>query len=444
MIKCLKMNIQEKFELANWGIDFAKKNGANDAFVAVYDQKRSDITVRNQKIEKIQESIRNGFGIKLYVDNKFSETSASILKKDTLEKFIKESIANTKYLAEDKFRVLPDPDMYYKGGGVDLKNYDSSYNTIDTESKLNLTKQIENETIGMDDRIIAVTVSYYDNLNCRVIVSSNGLQAYQEVSSFTASASASIKDKNSRPRDFDSARSCFFDKLDVAGIGQNAVKRALRKLGQEKINSGKYTMLLENRIATNLLSSFLRATYGNNLQQKNSFLESMKNKKVASDKLTITDNPFIISGLGSQLFDNDGIKAEVMSVIDKGFLENYYIENYYGRKLGMKPTKMYPSNLEFAYGNKNLDELIKSINKGIMVTDFNGGNTNTATGDFSYGIDGFLIEKGKIVKPVTEMIISGNHKILWNKLVEVGNDISENASWKTASMLFEDIDFSGL
>ena len=96
------------------------------------------------------------------------------------------------------------------------------------------------------------------------------------------------------------------------------------------------------------------------------------------------------------------------------------------------------------HGDKDENGLIASLNKGILVTGFNGGNNNSTTGDFSYGIEGFLIENGKLTQPISEMNITGNLVTLWNNLLEVGNDPRQSSSWKIPSLLFDGVDFSGL
>jgi len=124
-------------------------------------------------------------------------------------------------------------------------------------------------------------------------------------------------------------------------------------------------------------------------------------------------------------------------------LKNYYINTYYGKKLGMEPTSGNTTNLILKTGNKDLEGLVASVEKGIMVTGFNGGNCNGSTGDFSYGIEGFLIENGAVIQPVSEMNITGNMKELWSRVGETGNDVYKNSSWLTPSILFERVDFSG-
>lgn len=124
-------------------------------------------------------------------------------------------------------------------------------------------------------------------------------------------------------------------------------------------------------------------------------------------------------------------------------LRQYYIDDYYGKKLGMEPTAGSPSNVVFELGTKSLEEMVKDIKRGILVNDFIGGNSNPTTGDFSYGILGLLIENGAVTRPVNEMNISGNAMDLWAGLVAVGNDPDPYDSVRSPSMLFEGVHFSG-
>ena len=182
---------------------------------------------------------------------------------------------------------------------------------------------------------------------------------------------------------------------------------------------------------------------GRAIQQKRSYLDGMLGKKVASGQLTVVDNPFLEKGMASRYFDSEGLAAEERVMIDKGVLKNYYIDYYYGQKLGMEPTSGSSSNLLFALGTRSLEELINDVDKGIFITGFIGGNSNSTTGDFSFGIVGILIENGKLTQPVNEMNISGNAKDFWLQLTETGNDPYPYSSYQAPSMLFSDIYFSG-
>jgi PmbA protein len=438
------MTTNEKYELARWAIRHALENGAQQASVSIYNNNNSRVEVREEKIDRLEEANRNSMRINLYVDQKYSSHSTNRLNnKEELGRFIEEAIAGTRYLSEDPYRSLPDPDLYYKGGGPDLKTADAGFDDIDPQQKIDHAFSIEKEVLGKDERIISVTASYRDGMSDRVMVTSNGFEGDSESTYYALVASVSVKSEDARPRSYWSESAIFHDRLVREGIGTIALDRALRKLGQEKIASGTMPMIVENRLAANTLGPLISALMGSSIQQKNSFLIDMEGERIGSDLLTVVDDPFIVSGRGSRLFDSEGLATRKRTIIDHGVLKEYYIDTYYGKKLDMEPTSGDTTNLVFQPGEKNLEELIASMDRAILVTGFNGGNSNGSTGDFSYGIEGYLIENGKRVQPVSEMNITGNFKQVWNDLVAVGNDVYTQSSWRTPSLVFDNIVFSG-
>jgi PmbA protein len=110
----------------------------------------------------------------------------------------------------------------------------------------------------------------------------------------------------------------------------------------------------------------------------------------------------------------------------------------------MEPTTGSESNITFELGKRSPEEMIKDVEQGIFVTQFVGGNSNSLTGDFSYGIVGLYIKDGEIVHPVNEMNISGNIMEIWKNLAEVGNDPYQYSSIMRPSMYFKDVHFSGI
>jgi PmbA protein len=438
------MNTNEKYELANLVMDHALKNGAGQVSVSLNDSRRSNIDIRDQKIDKLTESVRNSLTIELYVDKKYSSHSTSRLKKEELFRFTEEAIAATRFLAEDEFRSLPEPELYYKGGAADLLILDNQLDSVDAKTKIDLATRVHDEAFGKDDRIISVTSSYSDGISNRVLVTSNGFKGDASSSNVSLSADVSVKGETGRPSDSWYENAIFFDKLVKTGIGTKALERAIRKLGPKKIKSGKYPVIIENRTVSNVLNPLYSAMLGSSIYQKRSFLKDKENKAVASPKLTVYDAPFIPSGFGSALFDSEGLATVRRPIIEGGILRNFYIDTYYGKKLKLKPTSGDSTNLIFTAGNRDLNSMIQGLDKGIFITGFNGGNCNGSTGDFSYGIEGFYIENGKMVHPVNEMNITGNMNLFWFSLIELGNDILENEAFKTPSMMFEKADLSGI
>lgn len=438
------MNTNEKYTLADLVIEHALKNGAEQVSVTIYDNRSTDIEIRDQKIDSLKESNRSNLSIDIYVDKKYSAHSTNRMKKEELFRFIDEAIAATRYLAEDEFRTLPDPALYYKGGGPDLNIFDPKVDSIDAKTKIELANQVLNEAYKKDERIISVSSYYSDSITNWVQITSNGFRGDSGNSNVSLTVEVSVKSETGRPSDYWYENSLFFDKLPVTGIGKRALERTLKKIDPKKIASGKYPVIIENRVSRNIAGPIYNALQGSSLYQKQSFLIGKENKSIASPLLTVYDDPFIQSGAGSRLFDNEGLAMNKRAIIEKGVLKSYYIDTYYGKKLGTKPTSGSSSNGVFNGGARSLDEMIKTLKKGVLITGFIGGNCNGSTGDFSYGFEGYLIENGLIVHPVNEMNISGNMTQFWFNLVELGNDVRENDSIRIPSLMFKDVDLSGI
>ncbi len=438
------MNTSEKYDLADQVIDHALKSGAEQASASIYDNRSTEIEIRNQNIDSLKESNQRGLSISIYVDRKYSSHSTNRMKKEELFRFIEEAIASTRFLGEDEHRALPDRALYYTGGGPDLNVFDSKIDSLDAKTKIDLANKALSEAYQKDERIISVSSYYSDNITSQVMVTSNGFKGDSQKTGISLVAKVSLKSDTGRPSDYWYESSLFFDKLKTTGIGTKALERTIRKIDPRKIKSGKYPVIIENRVAGNIARPIYQALTGASIYQKQSFLIGKENKPVTSPLLTVVDDPFIKSSPGARLFDNEGLASARRTVIEKGVLRSYYIDDYYSRKLNMKPTSGSSSNLLFSTGKRTMEEMVASLNKGLLITGFIGGNCNGSTGDFSYGIEGFLVENGTIVHPVNEMNISGNMNQFWFTLAEMGNDPLENSSTRIPSLLFENADLSGI
>lgn len=431
-------------ELAQWLVNLAKTKGASDAEVSISSSRSTEVEIRKSKVEKIQENVERGLSLKIFIDGKYSSHSTNRLNKSDLEKLVNEGIAMTKYLEADEFRVLTDP-KYYPTEIKDLRTCDVSVNDINTDQRKKIAQELEDAALAENKKVISATGSVYDWIGNSVRVNSKGFNGTSDWSGVQIYCSVSMDNGDAKPEGDDYAYDRMLSTLPSANvIGRNATRNAARKLGQEKIKSGKYDMLVENRVAGRLLSQFFGPMSASSIQQKASFLEGMKDKQIASELLTVTDDPLIVGALASRNFDGDCIASKKRVMIENGVLKDYYIDNYYGRKLNWTPNGGSTSNLLIGLGTRPLEEITKDVKNGIIVTSFNGGNNNGTTGDFSYGVSGLLVENGEIIKPINEMNVTGNSKDLWQRLVELGNDPFKYSSTKIPCMLFEGIEFSGL
>ena len=432
-------------DLAQWAMEYALKNGCQAARLSLYNNSNTSFEVRDMKIDNLQQASENGLSIQLFVDGRFGSISTNRLDKKELEGFIKNGIESTRYLAEDLARTLPDPSLYYKGGSPDLQLYDSNFSKVQPDEKVALAMSACDEIMGKDERVVSSNSSYSDGDSFSYRIASNGFEGEASSSYFSVYGSASLKGEgDARPSAYWYDSSLYYDKLIKSGIGKKALELAILKLGQKKVASAKMPMVVNFMNSSQLLSPIMSAINGSAIQQKNSFLLDKLQQKVFNDKVTIIDEPHLIKASGARYFDGEGIATKKRNIYDAGVLNLYFIDTYNSNKLNMPTTISSASILMMPYGDKNAEGLAGTLEKGILVTGFNGGNCNPTTGDFSYGIEGFLIEKGKITQPVSEMNITGNMITLWSNLIEIGNDARQSSNWRIPSLLFDNVDFSGM
>lgn len=428
-------------------VTMAKKAGASDAAARAHRVRDVTIDWRDGKVEKITEATTRGVALQLYAGGRYAAVSTSDLRPEALKTFIEDSIVVAKQLAPDSFRALPDPALYKGQASIDLQLEDPKYLTVTAEDGRKLAKAVEDAARAVEGSksILSVSGSFTNNQSETFLVTSNGFSGSRRDTQFWVGGGVSVKDEDGRrPEDWAYAGARFIGDLPAAAsLGDLAARRALGRLGSKKGESGELTVAVDSRAAGRLVGMFGAALTGSNLQQKRSFLDGKLGQSVASKVMTVHDDPLVPKAFGSRLFDNEGIAAKKRVVMNGGVLQSFYIDNYYGRKLGLAPTSGNISNLSWKLGAKSQAELLADMKEGILVTTFLGGNSNSGTGDFSVGVAGFRVRNGELAEPVAEMNVSGNHLEFWKKLVAVGNDPYPYSTLRTPTLVFEGVSVAG-
>jgi len=437
---------KQMYDLAAWSIKTAKTAGADDCRVEISSRRFVEISYRQRRPETIKEASTRNLSIEIYVNHRYSRQRTSDLRKDALKDFISNAIVTTKLLAEDPYRMLPDPKYYNGRANIDLGIRDANYEKLTPESRHAMVKAIEDISLAKGgEKVISVTAIGSDAHNESVMLTSNGFEGYKEYTEYFAEADITVQDEGDRrPNGYHYVTSVKKEGMPSSEeIGTIAAKRTLDLLGGKKIKTETLPVIIENKVVPLLLDGLLSPMFGGNIQQKQSFLADKKGQKIASDHLTLIDDPFIIGGLGSRLYDGDGFAAKRRVMIESGVLKEFFIDWYYGRKLDWEPTTGEPSNLVIPPGNRSVEEIMRDLGRGIFVADFIGGSSNSTTGDTSIGIIGHLFENGVPTQAVAEMNIADNHLKFWHKLIEVANDPWVYESQRTPSLVFTDIVVSG-
>jgi PmbA protein len=177
-------------------------------------------------------------------------------------------------------------------------------------------------------------------------------------------------------------------------------------------------------------------------------------EKVASENVTVIDDGAIPGLFGTTPFDDEGVPSRRTVVIDKGVLCSYLLNTYTARKLGLKSTgnasrgitgnaSVGPGNFFLEKGTQPPEEMIRSVKRGLYVTELIGSGVNIVTGDYSRGAVGLWIENGELAYPVSEITIAANLQDMLMDIETIGNDLQFLGSTASPTILIREMTISG-
>ena len=277
------------------------------------------------------------------------------------------------------------------------------------------------------------------------MANSDGFCKGFKTSSFIISSVAVAKDDNSMERDYDYTLKCHLkDIKDAEELGKKAAEQPIRKLSPKKIGSEKIAIIFDKRIAKGILSTFASAISSSAISRGTSFLKDKINQKIFSNSINVLDKPDILKGLGSRSFDAEGVKTDMLKLVDHGVLKHYLIDTYNGNKLNLKSNGRSggTSNLYFDNGKITYKDLINSNSRSLYITETIGHGSNIVTGDYSVGATGFLIENGEFKYPINEFTIAGNFKDMFQNIT-LADDLEFEYSTNSPTMMIEGMVVAG-
>ena len=270
--------------------------------------------------------------------------------------------------------------------------------------------------------------------------------------SLSASVLAGAGTDMQRDYDFTTARHVR-DLKAAKMIGENAAKRALKRLNPRKISSGTMPVLYDRRTSRALLSSFASAINGSSIVRGSSFLRGDLGKRVFAPNVTISDDPLRVRGLASKPFDGEGVATKKLLLVEDGILKSWIMDMRSSTALGLQttghatrgmgsPPSPSSTNLTFEAGKESPETLIKQMGNGLLITETFGTGINTTTGDYSQGASGFLIENGEITSPVAEITIAGHLRDMFARCIPA-NDLHLDYATNAPSLLIDGMAVAG-
>ncbi len=416
--------------LAEELITLGKKEGADEVEVSIVDGHEFRTDIRFGEIENLVEAGPRYLSLRVIKDQKTAYATSSDLAQETLQYLLKKSIQRATLAHSDEYAGLP-PFSPKKINLQSLKLYDPEIPMLSAEKKITLAK--ETEKIALQDKRITNShgASFETDEIKFVLANSKGFLDEYEQTLCSLSLGLQAGETDSRVEDswFSSER--HFHELDSAEeVALRAIERTVRQLNPRKTKTQKVPVVFEPLMTSWLLGFLFSCVSGISIYQKTSFLVDRLGKRIGNERITIFDDGLLPGKLGSKPFDSEGVPCQKTPVVERGILKNYLCNTYAARKLGLKSTgnaagfNVSPHNFYLQPGNHTPEEIIASVDKGLMLIRTLGHGLNPVTGDISRGAFGLWIEKGEVAYPVSEITISGNLGNILNQVEMVGNDLN--------------------
>lgn len=439
-------------ETAGMALQMALEAGAQKARICVSYSEEDLVATLNGEIDRVTHCADNSLGISVFADGRFSSFSTNDLTKEALHKFICKAVGMTKLVSKDPYRDLPDPKRYCTDAvnGDELGLVDHIRKEVSPEDRIRMALDASVFKTAAADlkgkgKLISEEGEYSDSIFETVIVDSNGLCCRHKECSFDYGVETTIEAGGEKYSGYYWDSASHLSELDSAVCGPVAMKFARDCIGASTVPGGKHTMVIDSRVSGRLVSPLLRALNGYSLQQNNSFLMDSLGKNLFSGGVTLVDRPRIAGQVCSKYFDSEGIATSDCDIIKDGAVCMYFINSYMSKKLNMAPTiedATRPVLFPTMPKGSSAKDLMRLCGKGIYVTEFNGGNSNPVSGDFSYGIQGFVFENGNIGAPIDGMLITGNLIDLWKNFIAAADDCRACMSKLIPTLAFENVEFS--
>ena len=405
--------------------------------------------------ENLAAARSQGLGLRVIDEGRLGFSSTNRTDAEGLAWVGDAALAASQLTKADPSLDLPKP---VQGGAppalelVDLTLANGSF-----EERSGFLASIEAEVKKRDKRLSKVLrASYREGRYETAVVSSAGISAESSGTSVSFSlACVAVQGAETQVGyGFQAVR--HYQDLKIDWVVDKTVEHTLALLGGKQIPSGRYDLILDPFVAAEMLELLSTALRADQVFKGRSFLAARVGQEIGASCLTIVDDGRLVRGLGSSTFDAEGVPTQTTDLVRDGVLQGFLYDSASARKAkkvstgnaGRSSYKGLPepeaSNVFVRAGSRSPEALISGVDSGLYVRNVMGLHTvDTVSGEYSLGIMGERIEKGKRTHGVRGVTIAGNLLDLLKDVEAVGNDLVFSGSVGSPTLWIRGVSVGG-
>jgi len=418
------------------------------------------VRVLNGEIAEYKNTNSEGVGFRGTFNGKMGYAFSEIMSEEIIDAMLTNAAANAGIIEEKEVETLyPGDDKY-----PEVNSFNPALDAVDAGQKIEWALEMEKYAKSLDPRVKMADYCTVANSDTQMAMgNSYGLNLAQKSNMAIAYIIARVEENGVTKSGYEYWNGRDFADFDYKKLADKAVKKALSYLGATSMESGALPVVFNNDTAHDIFGVFSRVFMAENGQKGFSLLNKDRlGEAIAAPHITLRDDGVCADSLGSMAFDAEGVATQQKAIIENGTLKTLLYNIKSAGKDGVKSTgnaakqghggaitSSY-NNFYLQPGTTSFDELIASVEKGVLITEMAGlhSGANSVSGDFSFSADGFLIEGGKIARPIEQITVAGNFYELLKNIQTIGSDLRFQSMGKGGvgmpSLLVDGLSISGM
>lgn len=424
---------------------WAKEQGADQAEAAASHDVGLSTTARLGDVESLEYTNDRGIGVTVYINACKGSASTSDFSPAAVREAVAKACSIAALTQPDEFSGLADAERMAVPPIADLDLYHPW--AVEADEAIEIAIECEGVARSHDERITnseGATVS--TNVGVRAYGNSHGFLNAVRKTSHSLSCTVVGETDGEMQRDYwysTTRRSADLESPEA--VGRKAATRTVDRLGARKIATTTAPVVFAPELARGFIGHAVSAIAGGAQYRRSSFLLDAVGQQLFPSFFRLEERPHLRGAMASAAYDAEGVATYDRDIVADGVLQEYVLSSYSARRLGLSSTANAggTQNLLVPGNVADLQEILRGLQRGLLVTELIGQGVNGVTGDYSRGAAGFWIEQGEPVYPVHEVTIAGNLRDLYLRIAAVGDDADTRGGIRCGSLLVDEMTIAG-